>query len=134
MCMANKQFHHSWAWAMDAANVVEDAKDGAVPNGWASAYMLKRIKEAFDMVNWKIDCFPRETNSLADAAAAFSVSSGFELLCDEFSVGALPPTCLDLLFTDKLQTGPLFALACLLLVVSLWNVLSSQKKKKKIPL
>lgn len=42
------------------------------------------------------------SNSLANAAAYFTILNNVKLCCDEFNWGTLPQSCLDAAFKDQL--------------------------------
>lgn len=71
------------------------------PSGWETYDFLLNIKNSFAARDWSLVWIPREANKLAHAVAAHSLVSNSDLVFDEFSVGGIPPSCLDCLFSDQ---------------------------------
>ncbi|KAF3432858.1 hypothetical protein FNV43_RR23960 [Rhamnella rubrinervis] len=67
----------------DAKFVVDDVLAGSEPSGWNSFENLNVIRSRFANTEWKLVWSPRETNSVADGLARFSLFNNVAFSVDE---------------------------------------------------
>ncbi|KAF3452694.1 hypothetical protein FNV43_RR03127 [Rhamnella rubrinervis] len=63
---------------------------------------VNAIRSRFAKAGWKLVWSPRETNSVADGLARFTLKNNVVFSVDEFSLGELPPSVLDRIVAEQL--------------------------------
>ncbi|KAF3438407.1 hypothetical protein FNV43_RR21169 [Rhamnella rubrinervis] len=90
---------------MDAKEVVETILMDEEPGNWFSLDTLMTVQRRFAKHTWNLSWKPRETNTVADLTAKFSLSNHVSFFIDEYSVDELPSSLVDCLRMDKVAAG-----------------------------
>lgn len=76
-------------WTSDAATVVKEITSSTDPCRWSTKFDMMRIKSLFEENGWKIEWQSRQSNSLANAIAKWTLSNKSPLMVDVFNFDSL---------------------------------------------
>lgn len=94
---------HEWnqvIWSSDARAVVDGLANDLEPLGWGTRYAILKIRENFQLQDWKLVWNARSSNLLAYSVAKFSLKCNRSLVFDLSNLTCLPNDLMKLAHLD----------------------------------
>ncbi|KAF3454661.1 hypothetical protein FNV43_RR05109 [Rhamnella rubrinervis] len=94
-------------WSSDALNVVKEVEANSEPCCWDTRYLLLLCKSLLKEMNWNLTRNAGSSNTVADAAAKFTLSSNNCILFSFFDLldPVLPDCIWEAVVQDQLNIG-----------------------------
>ncbi|KAF3457990.1 hypothetical protein FNV43_RR02652 [Rhamnella rubrinervis] len=88
-------------WETDAKDVETAVKAKEDPSNWYAYYPICSIRSCFERQGWRVTWKNRRSNLVADAVAKMSLSRNCAFVFYEYSLEAMPPCILNLIYAEQ---------------------------------
>ncbi|KAF3445032.1 hypothetical protein FNV43_RR14725 [Rhamnella rubrinervis] len=88
-------------WETDAKEVKAAVNSKEDPTCWYAYHSVCSIQKSFERQDWEVKWKSRNNNLAADAAAKLALSTNCVFTFDEFSLGLIPSSILDIITAEQ---------------------------------